>query len=216
MSRIIVAALGAIAALGLAGCKIVKKATNEGDKTVIAADASGDDARIELRLDDTFEAKLLPHVSDNAVPLPDLRSAIADDLDAAGDTHGHRGAGLGAAWNFPVKGEGAVIEAKMDTRARRVDLDTDGDGKADVRLQLGPVIRGTALRDSAPFYRFDEFRDQIEFAKLGRAINDQIAGMIDVPEGDLMGRMVNFVGVVPLKKADDPYLITPVQVEVRE
>lgn len=216
MNQIAISALGLVAALGLSGCKIVKKATNEGDKKEIAADASGDEARNELRLEESFEAQLMPHVRDGAIPLPDLRAAIAGGLDAAGEAHGNRGAGRGAAWNFPVRGEGAIIDAKLDTRARRADLDTDGDGEADVTLQLGPVIRGTALRDVAPFYKFDDFRDQIEFAKLGRAINDRLAPMIELPEGDLAGRTVSFIGVVPLKSDGDAYLVTPVDVEVSE
>jgi predicted lipoprotein len=216
MSRVIVVMLGAVAALGLSGCKIVKKSEKEGDEKVIAADASGDDARNEIRMEETFEAKLLPHIRDNALALQDLRSAVGGNLDDAGEAHGNRGAGRGAAWNFPVRGEGVVVDAKLDTRARRAEVDTDGDSEPDMTLQLGPVIRGTALRDVAPFFKFDDFRDQIEFAKLGRAINDRIAGMITVPEGDLIGQSVSFIGVVPLKAADDAYQVTPIEVGIAE
>ncbi len=65
-----------------------------------------------------------------------------------------------------MAGTGKIVVANLDTRARTVGLDTDGDGAADVTVQLGPVIKGSALRDVAPFYNFDDFRDQIEFAKL--------------------------------------------------
>lgn len=212
MNRITFSLLCLLVAPGIPGCKIVETPP-DGEQTT-AADASGDDTRTESRMSETFESRLLPLVRETALPIATLRDRIGQDLDTAGSAHAHRGAGAGSAWNFTVRGSGVVVASKLDTRARTVDLDTDGDGTADAKIQLGPVIRGTALRDAAPFYSFDDFRDQIEFAKLGRAINDRIAGMIDVPEGELIGRTVGFVGVVPLKAANQPFVITPTEITV--
>ncbi len=195
----------------LGGCKIVRKV--EGADAVVAADASGDDSRTEDRLTATFDSQLIPLVRDSAIPVADLRAAIASGLDAAGAAHGRKGSGEGAAWNFSVSGEGRVIDAKLDTGARTATVDTDGDGAGDVVLQLGPVVRGTALRDVAPFYNFDDFRDQLEFAKLARAINDRIKATYIVPEGSLVGLGVSFVGVVALKSADEQLLVTPISLE---
>ncbi len=200
------------AGLALSGCKIVKDTPE--DETKIATGAGGDDARTEARLSETFDSQLLPYVRDRALSLADLRRAVVGGLDTAGEASGHRGAGAGAAWNFPVSGEGTVVEAKLDTRARWVGLDTDGDSKSDVEIQLGPVIKGSAMRDSAPFYNFDDFRDQIEFAKLGRAINDAISARIEIPEGDLTGKTMRFTGVVPLKATSETFIVTPILVEV--
>lgn len=202
----------AVILVALTGCKIVENKS----EAEIPAGPGGDDLRNAIRLDKTFEAALLPLIQDNALPVTDLRALVTDDLDAAGAERGNRGSGRGAAWNFPVTGEGAVVEAKLDTRARWIGLDTDKDGSADVTVQLGPVIRGTALRDVAPFYNFDEFRDQIEFAKLARALNDRIKPLLTVPEGELKGARVRFTGVVPLKSADEGWVVTPVGVEFFE
>ena len=147
----------------------------------------------------TFDAKLLPHIAKTTLPVADLRAAIAADLAAAGAAHGNRGAGEGAAWTFAVKGEGKVISANLTSRARQAELDTDGDGVADLTLALGPVIKGTALRDVAPFYVFGDFRDQIEFAQLARALNDKVSPLLVLPEGDLTGKSMTFTGVVPIK-----------------
>lgn len=204
----------AVSSLVLTGCKIVKQTAES--EAVIAADASGDDARTAIRIEETFESQLIPHIANTALSPTDLRAEVTADLDLAGDKHGNRGSGQGAAWNFAVTGTGIVIESKLESRARWVKLDTDADGTADTTLQLGPVIKGNALRDVAPFYNFDDFRDQIEFAKLGRALNDQISGSIELPEGDLIGATVNFTGVVALKSADDAFVVTPTSVEVSE
>lgn len=213
MIRISRGLLCAALALGISGCTIVQNAP-DGEKA-IAADASGDDARTAMRIEDTFDSVLLPYVRDHATPMPELRSALSEGVDAAGAKLGRRGSGEGAAWNFPISGTGRIVAAKLDTRARTIGLDADGDGVADVTVQLGPVIKGSSLRDMSPFYDYDDFRDQIEFAKLSRAINDRISGLIEVPEGDLMGQMAGYVGVVSLKSATDAFVVTPISVEVR-
>lgn len=212
MTRKIILALCAIAAFTLSGCKLVKNLPE--DEKAISAGASGDGARTEQRIADTFETELLPYVRDKALDFAAFKSALVTGLDRAGNTHGNRGSGQGAAWNFAIADKGVIVAAKLDTRARVADLDVDGDGTADLTIQLGPVIRGNALRDIAPFYNFDDFRDQIEFAKLGRALNDRISGEVVLPEGDLIGRTMTFTGVVPLKKADEAIFVTPVSVEV--
>jgi predicted lipoprotein len=207
------AALALVAALALPGCKIIKNVP-EGEGTAVIPDGeAGDDARIAALLDRTYEAELLPLI-DKALSVAELRTALAGGLEGAGTAHGNRGAGEGAAWNFAVKGEGRVVEANLTSRARKAMVDVDGDGTADLTLQLGPVIKGTSLRDLAPFYRFGDFRDQIEFAKLGRALNDRAAAGLQVPEGNLVGKAVSFSGTVDLKSATDPWLVTAVTVTV--
>jgi predicted lipoprotein len=211
MTPLPLAALAVLAAVGLSACKIVKN-PEPGADTAIAAGEAGDDARIAALLDETLESQLLPLIREKATGVADLRSAVATGLDSAGAAHGVRGAGAGAAWNFAVTGTGVVISANLESRARKAELDTDGDGVADVTLQLGPVIKGTSLRDVAPFYDFNDFRDQIEFAKLGRAINDRVSPVVTLPEGDLVGQTLGFTGAVTLKSASDPWLVTVIEV----
>lgn len=210
MKRMTLTAACLAAAFGIAGCKIVK--TTPASDQSPAADASGDDARIAGILAETYDAKLLPEIAGKALSPADLKAKIAAGLETAG---GMRGAGDGAAWNFAVAGQGKVVAANLTSRARTLDVDADGDGKADLTLQLGPVVKGTSLRDFAPaLYDFTNFRDQIQFAQLGRALNDRAAAAIRLPEGDPVGHAVNFTGTVPLRKATDAWLVTPILLEV--
>ncbi len=211
MNRIYTSLLCAVLALGVSSCTIVENAPP--DQQAIPADASGDDARTAIRIEETFDSKLLPFIRDNALPIRDLRTALEGGLVPAGEKHGHVGSGEGAAWNFPVTASGKVIEANLKSRARTMQVDTDGDGSADVTVQLGPVIKGSSLRDAAPFYVYDDFRDQIEFAKLSRAINSKIADMIVVPEGELVGMTTSFVGTLALKSTTEAFVVTPISVE---
>lgn len=193
------------------GCKIVY---DDDNTDVVPVGPEGDEARNNARLDETFDSDLLPHISEKALKIAEFRTKMAAGLDSVGEAYGNRGAGIGVAWNFSIRGEGRIIEAKLDTSARTLDVDTDDDGKADITVQLGPVIRGTALRDVAPFYNFNDFRDQIEFAKLSRAINERIKPTLVVPEGELVGGTIAFLGVVPMKKADDKMVLTPISFEI--
>lgn len=210
MKRMTLTAACLAAAFGIAGCKIVKTAPADG--TSPSADASGDDARIATILTETYDAKLLPEIAAKAVSPVDLRGKLAAGIDAAG---GQRGAGDGAAWNFAVTGQGKVVAANLTSRARTLDVDVDGDAKADLTVQLGPVVKGSSLRDFAPaLYDFTSFRDQIEFAKLGRALNDRAAAAIKLAEGDPTGHEVKFTGTIALRKATDVWLLTPTVIEI--
>ncbi len=193
------------------GCKIVFDKDTEGE---IPAGPEGDDARNSARLEQTFESRLLPRINDTAISVTDLKARLnAEDIAAVGAEIGNQGSGQGAAWNFSIADKAVVVAAKLDTSARTVDVDANSDGTADARIQLGPVIRGTALRDVAPFFVFDDFRDQIEFAKLSRALNNKIKPSLVIPEGDLIGATVSFTGVAPLRSADDDLVVTPIRVE---
>lgn len=213
MKSPIVTALCLAVALGTTGCKIVPKTAE--NSAAPAADASGDAARITTLLAESYEAKLLPLIASQAQTASALRGQIAAGLDAAGKAHGARGAGNGSPWNFALKDQGKVIKADLATRARTLELDTDGDGGADLTLQLGPVIKGNALRDVAPkIYDFTAFRDQMEFGKLGRALNDRASAGLTLPSADPTGKTVAFTGVVSLRAASDKWLVTPTAIEV--
>lgn len=212
MNRTLLALAVSLALLAPAGCKFVKT------ETPAQADGSGstdpDDVLIAGIIKDTYDAKLLPLIASKAVDAPALLGEIKADLNAAGTKSGNKGAGEGSPWAFPIKGKGVVVAEDRKSRAGKVELDVDGNGAADLTLQLGPVVKGTALRDVAPFYIFTEFRDQIQFAKLARALNDRTIAALKLPDGELKGKTVSFTGAFSVSSASAPVLVTPVSVEV--
>lgn len=193
-------------AASLSGCKLVKTDTDE------AGGAAADP--IAETVETTFDAKLVPALNGKAVDLATLQTAIRGGLDKAGETHGIRVGGAGGGWNFPVKGSAMVVEENRGSKAATADIDLDGDGKADAVLQLGPVSKGTALRDTTPLYDFSTFRDQIEYAKLGRALNDKAVSKLPGAETALKGKRVNFLGAVVIRSAGEKPLVMPVSIEV--
>lgn len=202
-----------LAATAPAACKLVKNPDPAEEAAKQAAESEGGGADVATM----WRSQVLPHMTEAATDFATLKTAIAGGLDAAGKAHGFRAKSEGAPWNFPVKAEGTVVAAKTDTRAATADIDIDGDGKADATVQLGPVIRGTTLRDVQPFIDFTAFRDQIAFAELARGLNDQAYknALSAVPKDALVGKKVTLVGAFTMKAAGDPILITPVSFEVQ-
>jgi len=197
-----------------AGCKLVKNP----DPAELAEQQAAAAAGVGTGVAEMWTAQVLPHMKAAATDLATVLPAIAGGLDDAGAAHGHRARSEGAPWNFPVRAEGTVVAAKTDTRAATADVDINGDGTADATVQLGPVIRGTTLRDVQPFIDFTAYRDQIAFAELARALNDAAyqSALAAVPKDGLVGKKVSLVGAFTLKAASDPILITAVSFQVAE
>lgn len=200
-------------ASAITGCKLVKN--EETSSSQNSTKNIGTD--LASIVEKTYSSKLVPLINEKALDVATLRNAISTDITAAGKAHGNRGAGAGSAWNFAVKGSGVIVSANLKSSKRKAKIDTNGDGKTDVSLQLGPVIKGTVLRDYAPFYDFGDFRDQIEFARLGRKLNDRLKKEISI-EGsseDLIGKNISFKGVFALKKSSDAWVVTVVSIKVQ-
>lgn len=203
---------GLLAMAALPGCKIVP---NPDPEDQAAAAPMDDDQRMALRAAEIFDDRLPTYLREHAVAAPALREALAGGLDAAGTAHGIRPAAEGSPWNFIVMAEGVVVAEDRASRAANLALDTTGDGAGEVTVQLGPVIRGTSLRDALDFLTFTDFRDQIEFAKLARALNDQAHQRLALPEGGLTGQRMSVTGAMTLTSSTADWVLVPTSLGVR-
>ncbi|MEF2549805.1 DUF2291 domain-containing protein [Aurantimonas sp. A2-1-M11] len=200
--------------LCLSGFTIVWESERaEGEGPVVVAT---DETRMAAYAEEAWDPKVLPQIAEHEVPLADLRAAVARDAVAAGEQYGFPRDGETSPWNFAVSGEGTIVEAKLESRAAKLQLDTDADGKGDVTVQLGPIIRGTALRDAMPFIVFTDFRDQIEFAKLANALNAVAHSRLTIPEGDVVGQTARFEGVFALGRGIASIELVPTKLQIGE
>lgn len=183
-----------------------------------AAGAGGTaSSKLDAMAQEMWPSKVLPYFQEKATDLSTLASALKTGLEGAGKQYGFRQGGEGTPWSFATHFTGRVAAASTQTRAATAAIDLDGDGKADATLQLGPVIRGTALRDTLPFVSFGSFADQIEFASFSRTLNDQAfkSALEALPRDGLQGRQVSGRGAFTMRAASDEILITPVALELR-
>jgi predicted lipoprotein len=202
-------------ASSLGACKLVPNKT-EADAHAGAASGAGDaGSKLETMAQTMWQPEILPYFQ-KATDLTVLVPAMRSGLDSAGKQYGYRAGGEGTPWSFAVHFKGTIVSADTETRAATIAIDSDSDGKADATLQLGPVIRGTALRDSLPFVNFSNFADQIEFASFSRALNDRAYKNVlaALPRDGLRGREVSGRGALTMRTGSDEILITPVALEL--
>ena len=107
-------------------------------------------------------------------PLPDVLALARKSPDEAGAKYGFRPKEGTSPWTLVAKIEGKIVAAETASRAATIDVDVDGDGKPDATIQIGPAMRGTALRDSLDFVSFNTFTNQIDFARFGKSFNQHV------------------------------------------
>ena len=109
---------------------------------------------------------------------------------------------------------------RVDTASRvglaRVRIGSGRDA-VDVALQVGPVLRGTALRDALDFIQFSDFANQSDFAAVGNALNERVLQTVlastDLPA--LAGRSISFVGAARTRTEPAATFIEVVPVVIR-
>jgi len=204
----------ALATIFLSACKIVKNPT-----AVELASANMTDAqRMSAYVEKHWKQEFLVFYEKNSHLFNDVHTALLTDPGLAGEKYGLRQEGEANPWSFVVKGNGLIVSANTESRAATADIDINGDSKPDFILQLGPVIKGTTLRDVATFVTFSDFRDQIEYAKLGRALNSKIHKntISSLPLENLIGTKISFLAAFTVRTASAKLMLTPIHVEVQK
>jgi predicted lipoprotein len=162
----------------------------------------------------TFGEKTFPAVKDSiisrAVDAATLSQAVAADKAAAAKQYGVA-AGVGSV--IPVKFTGVVGEGKSGIYSIAVDGLA---GETKIRLQTGPAINGTDLRDATGEIKFGQFKNQIEYQNAGAAINNAMkaAVLAGVDTASLSGKTISVVGAFTLVNPKN-WLVTPVEISVQ-
>ncbi|AOW15826.1 hypothetical protein LPB072_19455 [Hydrogenophaga crassostreae] len=203
--------------LMLSGCKIEHRTEAE-KKAATSVAGSFENASFDPKAEvqAMWESKVLPAIDKMAVDYPTLKAAMEQNMDEAGAQHGYREKGESGPWNMAVRAAGVVVAAETELSAGTADIDVDGDGKADLQVQIGPVIRATAIRDTLPFISFTNYTNQIDFAQLANALNDRAyeAGLKDVDRTKLIGQKVDLVGVFTADNGEDLPVVTATSFKV--
>lgn len=196
-------------ALGLAGCKFVKTADKDREDQAGAFDP-------DKLVAEMWEAKVVPYLEKRAAPLPQVLAATLANPDEAGQKYGYKARQGNAPWTFIASIDGVIVAEETRSRAGYVDVDVDGDAKADVRVSIGPSIRGTALRDSLDFMDFNAFKNQIEWAQFGKSFNSYVNGALleKLPREGLTGKTLKATGAYPLPAKGQLPLLVPASIAV--
>ena len=117
-----------------------------------------------------------------------------------------------------VKGTGVVTNVDVASRVGLAHLRLEGaTPPGQVTLQIGPVVRGTAVRDAVASLRFSDFANQTEFAAVANALNERVLqavlGRLD--PNTLSGRVVSFTGATRLGPSSGPIEVVPVALQIQ-
>ena len=143
-----------------------------------------------------WDSQVISTLQESATPIDTLLAELRQNTSSAAQKYGHR-PGSEQPYSFMVTGSGEVLDVNTQSRAGIATVDTTGDGQADVTLAIGPVIRGTALRDAMPFISFNQFTNQMDYAAVSNQLNALVNSTVLTPMGDvhnLQGKTVTFYG----------------------
>lgn len=183
------------------------------DTTVVRV-GSDADVRQQAFSPDAFGEAEFPRVQaailEKAFDGPAIAPEVLGDKVAAGAKYG-TASSTGSI--MAVKLTGVVGEGKSGVYNLAVDgLPAD----IKVRLQTGPAINGTDLRDAPGDIEFGQFKNQIEYQDAGAALNRAMkkAVLDGIDTANLSGKTVEVVGAFRLVNPKN-WMITPVQVTVK-
>lgn len=195
----------------IAGCKILPTPTEE-SKAEAAAQSFNPDKMVE----EIWAAKVLPYLLSKAGPFAEVQAAAKADAKAAGEKYGNPRKQANSPWTYVARVDGKIVASNTTSRAASIDVDVDGDGKADIRAQIGPAIRGTALRDVLDFVDFNTFTNQIDYAQFGKSFNTfaNVNVLSKLPREALDGKTAKLLGAFVAGSGDELPLMTPAEAEI--
>lgn len=183
------------------------------DTTVVRI-GSENDVREQKFSPATFGAEQFPlirqSVETRAVDAVELATAITADKKTAGEKYGVK---TTTGPVLPVKLTGVFGERKANYNVVAVE---GLPAEITVRIQTGPALNGTDLRDATGEIQFGQFRNQIEYQDAGSAVNNEVkkAVLAGIDPAALTGKTVSVVGVFRLVNPKN-WIVTPVRIEVK-
>lgn len=161
--------------------------------------------------------KLLPALRTQAVDARELLTALAASPEQA-RSRWARPQGTGLSY-FVVKGTGELLRVDASSRIGVALIDVPPlDGRADLTIQTGPVMRGVGLRDVTGSFPFSGFANQLQFADVANELNlraqQAVRGKLDASAKK--GTPVTFLGVVEAELNSTPPLrwLAPAEIEI--
>lgn len=154
------------------------------------------------------------YFDENAIDAKTLFTEANGDFTKV-EKYAHK-SGDSAELNFIVKGTATVDKVKTKLRAGYLGIKIDGvDTPSDIRIQVGPVFKGSAVRDSINLISYKDYKNQIEWAQVSVALHnlilDEVLKPIDL--NALEGKKIEFVGCFNPTRPSQ-ILITPVSLKV--
>jgi predicted lipoprotein len=154
--------------------------------------------------------KIQSAIEKKAVEAPTLAQAITTDEAAAAQKYGVKG-GTGTEYTVKLTGVAGAPQAGI------YPITVQGvPGDLVIRVQTGPAINGTDLRDATGTVKFGQFTNQIDYQNAASALNNELKSKVlsKVDVSALQGKTVTVAGAFQLINPKG-WLITPVELEAQ-
>ena len=155
--------------------------------------------------------KIKAAIEEKAVDATTLAAALAANKQEATAKYGVPG-GSGPIFSVKLTGAFSANPSSGIYEIKAPDLPSE----IRVRVQTGPAINGTELRDATGTIQFGQFTNQIEYQNAGSALNNEMKKSVlaAVDAASLAGKTVTVTGAFRLVNPKS-WLITPVRLEVK-
>ena len=164
-----------------------------------------------------WKSQAVPELKEKAVELPKLLTEANGTLKSVAGKYGKYSMGDSGELGFVVKGTGQVTEVNTEKKAGYMVVQLDGySGPMIVKLQIGSVFKGAALRDSLSFIKYEDYTNQVDWAKISQSIHDVVAKDVIAPANvtELKGKTIEFTCAFTVDKPDE-ILVTPAELIVK-
>lgn len=211
LKKILSIILAAYMIIMSAGCVKIVKTGEEGKLTGEAEFNAGDNVA------SIWESKVIPNLTGRAVDLAAFLKEANGDLKSLADKYGKYSMGTSGGLSYTVKGTVIVKEIVSDKKAGYMIVALDGySGPEIIKFQIGTVFKGSAVRDSLDFIKFEDYKNQVDFAAVSQSLHETIQNTVinQLDLQSLVGKQIQFIGCFTVDKENE-LLITPVQLEVK-
>lgn len=203
-----------VASVCMSGCGIVK-VVEIGQESKYTNDVefnAGDDVAA------IWESSALPELTQSAIDLKEFLEASKGDYKVLAEEHGKYSMGDTGELSYTVKGDAIVEEVNTKSQAGFMEIKLkEYSGNEILKIQIGPVYKGSSVRDSLSFIKFGDYKNQEQWAAVSQSINKIIAETVVKPTNpeNLKGKEISFVGTFTVSAGSTEVLITPVALEVK-
>ncbi|MBN1303948.1 MAG: DUF2291 family protein [Anaerolineales bacterium] len=184
-------------------------------------------------VDGVWESQVLPAFESKAVDITKVLTEMQPDADGTVSKEDLipvvNKYGLiteGEAHVYMIKGRGTISSVDIETSKGTAEVTLDGyDGPIKVLIYLGPRLPGddASVRDATGLVQFGDFKEQTEFGKVAKEMNNRVLQMLDTLDREnLNGKTISFKGGFTIRtfnliaiNLEEVYII-PVEIELGE
>jgi len=193
----------------------VKTSASEGNDLSLGTNNTKKD--LKQYVDSIWEPVIVPRIESLSVDYTKLMAGLKADEDGTCQKYGFRQMQEGNPYNFAVKGTVKFLSIDTSSMSGTVALDfAPFDGKAECTMSIGPIFRGTSVRDIQNTLSINDFENQVEFARFGRELNNKVKDAVlgDIDFSKYTGAEAELLGVFTYSGKDNPVEIVPVRLSI--